>query len=421
MKAENKIRVGLGTTLILLVFLTLALIDDVRKGSLLEASFGLLVICIFLVYLKGILTKDVQLTRRAFRTWFILSMISQGILLLCLLSLYSDHTIGSSGIVVGLLLIGLNLLVLYLLKTGIDGLMQHPDCKNKSAKVKVLWWAFLPLMIAAFLLLVFIFAPLLQFVQKSDSPTSGESREKASASGSTNTDRINLQPGKVMTNSIGMKFVFISPGTFQMGSYYGESDEKPIHTVKITKGYYMGIYEVTQEQYEKVIGTNHSLFKGAKLPVDNIFWDSAIEFCKKLSQMEGKTYRLPTEAEWEYACRAGTQSEYSFGDNVSLLDDYGWYDKNSNDKTHPVGKKKPNAWGLYDMHGNVWEWCQDWYDEQYYANSPTNNPQGPSSGEYHVLRGGGSNLDLADCRSAVRLGSSIYKFYSVGFRLILEK
>jgi formylglycine-generating enzyme required for sulfatase activity len=193
--------------------------------------------------------------------------------------------------------------------------------------------------------------------------------------------------GKVISNSIGMKLAWIPPGTFQMGSNDSDrDDEKPIHTVKITKGFYMGVYEVTQEQYQKVMGTNPSYFKGSNLPVEFVTWNDVVEFCKNLSQKEGKTYRLPTEAEWEYACRAGTTTKFSFGDDESQLGDYAWYDENSGDKTHSVGEKKPNAWGLYDMHGNVWEWCQDWYGS--YRSGSITDPPGSQTGQGRVLRGG---------------------------------
>jgi formylglycine-generating enzyme required for sulfatase activity len=256
---------------------------------------------------------------------------------------------------------------------------------------------------------------------KTNPPTGGASGEKASTGGSTKTDSVDRQPGKGMTNSIGMKLVYIQPGEFQMGSNDGEDDEKPLHTVKISKGFYMGIYEVTQEQYQKVMGNNPSEFEGSNLPVEMVSWDDAVEFCKKLSQTEGKTYRLPTEAEWEYACRAGTTTKFSFGDSESQLGDYAWYNQNSGEKAHPVGEKKPNAWGLYDLHGNVWEWCHDWYGGGYYASSPTNDPQGPSSGQGRVIRGGGWSYGSGGCRVSFRvsINPNRRRVY-IGFRLVLD-
>jgi eukaryotic-like serine/threonine-protein kinase len=143
------------------------------------------------------------------------------------------------------------------------------------------------------------------------------------------------------------------------------------------------VYEVTQGEYERVMGTNPSHFKGdPRLPVETVSWQDAMTFCERLSALPaersaGRVYRLPTEAEWEYACRAGSTTIYSFGDSEGSLGDYAWYDSNSGSKTHPVGQKRPNAWGLYDMHGNVWEWCSDWYDGSYYASSPVDDPTGP--------------------------------------------
>jgi type II secretion system protein G len=193
-----------------------------------------------------------------------------------------------------------------------------------------------------------------------------------------------------------MKLVLIRPGKFVMG------DGKDRHEVTLSKPFYMGVTEVTQAQYEAVMGTNPSHFRGATNPVEMVYWNDAAEFCKKLSEKTRRTFRLPTEAEWEYACRAGAQTAFSFGDDPSALGDYAWWGRNSADTTHPVGQKKPNAWGLYDMHGNVWEWCADWYEA--YPKGPVTNPSGPATGRYHVLHGGSWTYVDADCfRCAFRL------------------
>jgi formylglycine-generating enzyme required for sulfatase activity len=197
-----------------------------------------------------------------------------------------------------------------------------------------------------------------------------------------------------IVNSIGMKLKLIPAGelmTGQRGKWY---------TVRLTKPFYLGVTEVTQEQYEKVMGENPSQFKGASNPVERVSWDDATEFCKKLSAEEGKTYRLPTEAEWEYACRAGTTTKFSFGDDASQLGNYAWFRDNSGRKTHPVGQKKPNSWGLYDMHGNVWEWCQDW-SGRIWEGSAT-DPTGPNLGSFRVNRGGSLYENAEICRSAFR-------------------
>jgi len=189
---------------------------------------------------------------------------------------------------------------------------------------------------------------------------------------------------------VAMKLVLIAPGKFMMGSPDSEQDraknEGPQHEVTISKPFYMGVTEVTQAQYEAVMGTNPSNFRGPANPVERVSWDEAAEFCRKLSAKAGKTFRLPTEAEWEYACRAGSKTRFSFGDSDSVLGDYAWYGSNSGGKTQPVGQKKPNAWGLYDMHGNVWEWCADWFGS--YSSGASTDPQGAGSGGRRVVRGG---------------------------------
>jgi formylglycine-generating enzyme required for sulfatase activity len=181
------------------------------------------------------------------------------------------------------------------------------------------------------------------------------------------------------------------------------------------------VYEVTQQQWTAVMGNNPSEFKGEDNPVETVSWDEVQDFIRRLNEKEGHSrYRLPTEAEREYALRAGSTSTYFFGDNKSQLGDYAWYQDNSGQEAHPVGQKRPNAWGLYDMLGNVWEWNQDWFGATYYANSPSADPTGPSSGAYRVARGCGWNLDARYCRSANRSWlEPAYRPESIGFRLAL--
>lgn len=232
---------------------------------------------------------------------------------------------------------------------------------------------------------------------------------------------------KAYTNSLGMEFVLIPSGSFMMGAdpnfEDASSDETPRHRVTISKAFYLGKFEVTQSQWVAVMGHNPSKFKGRSNPVDTVSWDDARSFVRKLNQMEGTDkYRLPTEAEWEYAARAGTESTYSFGDDASDLGRYAWFDNNSGEKTHPVGQKGANAWRLHDMHGNVWEWVQDRYGENYYSQGRSTDPQGPSSGDYRVLRGGSWNHNARFCRSASRIGNSPgNRNYYFGFRVLLEQ
>ena len=228
------------------------------------------------------------------------------------------------------------------------------------------------------------------------------------------------------SNSIGMEFVLIPPGEFKMGSPSGEEDlysyEGPVHTVTIRKAYYLGKYEVTQAQWREVMGNNPSYFKGDDLPVERVSWNDAQEFVKKLNEMEGTDkYRLPSEAEWEYAARAGTTSRYSFGNDESDLSEYAWYDDNSGGKSHPVGQKKPNSWKLYEMHGNVWEWVQDWWYSNY-DGAPTDGSARESRGSsYCVLRGGSWLTSAGYSRSAIRNYHSPGDRHAyLGFRLLQE-
>jgi formylglycine-generating enzyme required for sulfatase activity len=198
---------------------------------------------------------------------------------------------------------------------------------------------------------------------------------------------------RVSTSSIGMEFVRIPAGEFMMGSPLSEnnreSDERPLHKVKITKSFYLQTTEVTQAQWVAIMGNNPSYYTGDdNRPVDCVSWEDVREFLRKLSENKGVKYRLPTEAEWEYACGAGSTAKYCFGDSEDKLVEYAWYAKNCGGQTHPVGCKEPGKWGLYDMHGNVQEWCRDFYAEDYYGKGPTNDPEGPSNGKYRVARGG---------------------------------
>ena len=224
---------------------------------------------------------------------------------------------------------------------------------------------------------------------------------------------------------LSMEFVWIEPGVFQMGSDDGDSDERPVHEVEISRGFWLGKYEVTQGEWESVMGRNPSYFEGdARLPVETVSWNDVQEFIAKLNAASGSSvYRLPTEAEWEYACRAGTQTRWSLGDDdgddASQLDKYAWYDCNDGCDTKVVGRKGPNGWGLYDMHGNVWEWVQDWYSSGYYNSSPRVDPPGPTSGSDRVVRGGRFGDIAQSVRSAYRYNSSPdNRYIFLGVRLV---
>jgi formylglycine-generating enzyme required for sulfatase activity len=229
---------------------------------------------------------------------------------------------------------------------------------------------------------------------------------------------------QTFTNSLGMEFVLIPPGQL---SYIGEKStksERYERVVTISKPFYLGKYEVTQEQWVAVMGegSNPAEFKGRSNPVERVSWDDAQVFIQKLNQKEGgNKYRLPTEAEWEHAARAGTTTEYFFGDDPAALGQYAWFDKNSQGTTHPVGEKKPNPWGLYDIYGNVWEWMADWYEERkedWFKAGAVTDPTGPASGSFRVNRGG-SWYDSAEvCRPADRfIRTPDNRFNYLGFRL----
>jgi formylglycine-generating enzyme required for sulfatase activity len=212
----------------------------------------------------------------------------------------------------------------------------------------------------------------------------------------------------------GQQYVWIQPGKFPMGCSEGDNecdaDEKPTHPVTITKGFWLEQTPVTQEAYQRVKGTNPSHFRGEKRPVENVSWNQANEYC------EAAGGRLPTEAEWEYAARANSR-EPRYGEPKTIA----WYSENSGGQTHDVGLKKANLWGLQDMLGNVWQWTIDWYDEKYYANSPSKDPTGPAAGKYRVLRGGSWIYDSRYLRASDRVrGEPDYRFAYIGFRCIRE-
>jgi sulfatase modifying factor 1 len=203
-----------------------------------------------------------------------------------------------------------------------------------------------------------------------------------------------------ITNTIGMKLKLIPAGTFMMGSPESEEDrdgDEPQHQVTISKAFYMQTTEVTQGQWMVVMGTEPwkgktNVKEGSNYAATIVSWDDAVAYCKKLNEKEGKTYRLPTEAEWEYVCRAGTTTPWSFGNDEKVLGDYAWYRENTWDigekHAHQVGLKQPNAFGLFDIHGNVWEWCSDYYGKDYYKQSPEKDPTGPVPVAFCVFRGG---------------------------------
>ena len=216
-----------------------------------------------------------------------------------------------------------------------------------------------------------------------------------------------------------MEFVLIRPGSFLMGSEKGNPNEKPTHKVTIAKPFYLGKYEVTQEQWQAVMGSNPSHFKGPKNPVEQVSWEDCQTFLQKLQEKApSHTFRLPTEAEWEYACRAGSTTEFCYGDDWGGLGEYAWYGPNSGSTTHAVGEKKPNAWGLNDIHGNVCEWCQDWIGA--YESGSVSDPVGPSSGSGRLLRGGALYNTPTGCRAAVRYYSDpSLRYDSFGLRVVV--
>jgi len=242
---------------------------------------------------------------------------------------------------------------------------------------------------------------------------------------------IEMQKG----SDVPANMVLVDGGTFQMGST-DYSDEKPVHQVTVSS-FFIGKYEVTQKEWQSIMGNNPSGFKGDNRPVEKVTWYNAVEYCNKLSKKEGLTpvytingnnvtcnwsangYRLPTEAEWEYAARGGNKSKGYTYSGSNTVGNVAWYDSNSSYRTHDVGTKAPNELGIYDMSGNVWEWCWDWYDIFYYSNSPKNDPKGANSGSSRVYRGGSWSRYDDYCRVAYRFDDSPgNSYYNLGLRVL---
>ena len=242
----------------------------------------------------------------------------------------------------------------------------------------------------------------------------------------------------VITTQSGLEMIAIAGGWFEMGSSKSSADESPVHKVWISP-FWMDRYEVVQEQFKKFQFPDPSHFKNPMNPLDQINWTDAVMYCNERSLAEdlkpcyneetwdcnfaATGYRLPTEAEWEYACRAGTSSQYSFGDATQKLNAHAWFADNSSKTTQPVGRKQPNPWGLYDMHGNVSEWCNDFYAEDYYKQSPERDPKGPPNGRERVLRGGAWNSSADSCRSTYRasdpsINDTCLASDAIGFRCV---
>ena len=244
---------------------------------------------------------------------------------------------------------------------------------------------------------------------------------------------------RTVTTKLGIEMVALPAGTFTMGDRSGDADEQPVHQVRIS-GFLIDVCEVTQQSYEKLMGANPSKFKNPDSPVERASWVFAAQYCNMRSSLEGFTrcydpetyrcdftadgYRLPTEAEWEYACGAGTTTPWSFGAGESRLAKHAWFKTNAEKTTHPVGQKEPNPWGLFDMHGNVAEWCNDFYAESYGHADGVQDPSGPASGEERALRGGSWRSSPDSCRSSARYSEPpgfadvCFGYEAYGFRCV---
>ena len=253
--------------------------------------------------------------------------------------------------------------------------------------------------------------------------------------------RAAVTPETIVTE-LGVEMVLVPAGEFWMGDDRGDDDEKPAHRVRIS-AFYMDTSEVTQASYRQLMGKNPAKFKSPDKPVERVGWHAAVRYSNARSLREGLTpcydpetlecdftadgYRLPTEAEWEYACRAGTEAQYSFGNDPGKLAAYGWFKANAAGSTNSVKRKSPNPWGLYDMHGNVAEWCNDFYGESYGSQSEREDPRGPTAGEERGLRGGSWKSSAGSCRSSARYSEApgfadvCFGYEAYGFRCVRSR
>lgn len=259
-------------------------------------------------------------------------------------------------------------------------------------------------------------------VEQQDPETAGAVPQGAPESG-TDAGSDPMPAPERYVNSIGIELILIQPGEFTMGIAPGpgggNATERP-HQVRITRPFMIARTEVTQSQWTAIMGANPSRYKGDGLPVQNVSWLDAVEFCRRLSEQEGQTHRLPTEAEWEYACRAGTTTSFSFGDDDRLVGDFVWYNGNARGVPKPVGTKRPNPWGLYDMSGNVREWCADWFAWRY-PTEPQTDPLGPANGTERVRRGGACDFYSSAGRSGARDSCPPDLAYDdLGFRVVMD-
>ena len=244
--------------------------------------------------------------------------------------------------------------------------------------------------------------------------------EREKLAGANISFKVEANSGRFMVNGVSFEMVRVEGGTFRMGATSEQKDEawdreKPVHSVTLSS-YYIGKTEVTQALWQAVMGSNPSNFKGSNLPVECVSWNDCQEFIQKLNSLTGRNFRLPTEAEWEFACRGGNNSRGYKYSGSNDIDNVAWYDGNSGDQTHPVGTKAPNELGIYDMSGNVWEWCSDWYAD--YTSYSQTNPKGPQSGSGRVYRGGCWGYDAGRCRSSFRIGYyPTYRGINLGLRL----